>query len=230
MTRPNAPTQPTGAEINWGDIAQVGAPILAGGVSAYSQWRANLSNERIAQENRAFQERMSSTSWQRAVEDMKLAGINPALAYMKGGASSPGGATATMQSVAGQSAASAMGAIRLKKEMKLMDQQIALTDETIKKTQQDAGRSFSESQYIKTQNRVLGAGPRTGRRGANGVWETTPWAVMYNEQNYNRAAAEAALAQYKRPFGKIGSKQWIAWINTILGRNPAATANQMRKR
>ena len=39
---------------------------------------------------------MSSTAYQRAVEDMKKAGLNPILAFSNGGASTPGGSAGTI--------------------------------------------------------------------------------------------------------------------------------------
>ena len=53
-------------------------------------------NSAQAAQNRAWQEQMSNTAYQRAVEDMRKAGINPILAYQQGGASTPGGAQGTI--------------------------------------------------------------------------------------------------------------------------------------
>lgn len=54
--------------------------------------------EAQAQKQMDFQERMANTAWQRAVDDMKNAGLNPALAYMQGSAFSPSGSVASTSS------------------------------------------------------------------------------------------------------------------------------------
>lgn len=94
-----------------------GLASLGGGIAA------NASNKKRAAEQMAFQERMSSTAYQRATEDMRLSGINPMLAYQQGGASSPGGAMATMDDVISPAVSSAMHGRRLKEEILGMEAQ-----------------------------------------------------------------------------------------------------------
>ena len=59
-------------------------------------------NSAEASKDRAFQERKSSTSYQRAVSDMQAAGLNPVLlAQRSAGASTPGGSVARVDPISG---------------------------------------------------------------------------------------------------------------------------------
>ena len=73
---------------------------IFGSILGYvGQQETNSANAEIAQKQMDFQERLSNSAYQRQVADMSAAGLNPMLAYMKGGgASTPAGATSTYTS------------------------------------------------------------------------------------------------------------------------------------
>lgn len=92
-------------------------PLISGGLSAYGQYSANKTNIDIANRQMDFQERMSSTAYQRAMQDMKKAGLNPLLAYQKGGASTPPGAGTKVEDEISKGVASALEYKRLRADL-----------------------------------------------------------------------------------------------------------------
>lgn len=76
----------------------------ANAISQNSSAMQYAFNSAEAQKSRDWQEKMSNTSYQRAVQDLQKAGLNPVLAMMNGGASTPSGATASGSSYQGQKA------------------------------------------------------------------------------------------------------------------------------
>lgn len=117
------------------------APAAIGAVSSFLGTRsANRTNRAIAREQMGFQESQSSTAYQRAMEDMRKAGLNPILAYQQGGASASSGASATMQDALTPAVNSAMGAVRLKADV----DNIRENTEKLR-TDQDLNRALQES-------------------------------------------------------------------------------------
>lgn len=99
------------------------ATLVGAGLNYYGAQKANKMNRDLAREQMGFQERMSNTSYQRARADMEAAGINPMLAFSQGGASSPGGSSATMQNEMSGVVSSAIEVKRAQAELKNLQEQ-----------------------------------------------------------------------------------------------------------
>ena len=87
--------------------------LVSGLGSFLGQKSANQTNQAIANQQQQFQQDMSNTSYQRAVADLKEAGLNPMLAYSQGGASTPTGATTQVQNALGAGVSSSQQAVQL---------------------------------------------------------------------------------------------------------------------
>lgn len=100
-----------------GQVASTAGPAL---LSYFGAKDINRRQIELAREQMAFQERMSSTAYQRSMADMRKAGLNPILAYSQGGASSPSGAMPQLQDEVSGAVSSAQHARRLNRELDLM--------------------------------------------------------------------------------------------------------------
>lgn len=135
------------------------------GMSAFGMHQAQKESGR----QRRFQERMSSTAYQRSRSDMEAAGMNPMLAYSHGSASTPSGAMAGVPDFGG-SADTAVSAWRTKYEIKNIKKQNALigaqTDDwlakvKVTKAQEDMIRKQIKSMGWKEPAAAAGSSARS---------------------------------------------------------------------
>lgn len=107
-------------------------PFVGPILNYFGQDSANKQAQANAERQMQFQEYMSNTAYQRAVKDLEKAGLNPMLAYMKGGAGAGGasGAMSVPQSTtrdAVNSAVSGFQAANMRAQNKLLEAQVQKT-------------------------------------------------------------------------------------------------------
>jgi hypothetical protein len=132
------------------------AALGAAGLGFLGQQLTNSANADAAGVTMDFQERMSNTAYQRQVKDLEAAGLNPMLAYIKGGgASTPAGATPTYQNAASAGVSAGLGAAQAfntsAQTSKVPFEISKLVADTLK-TETDTVLSNQQINNLKTEN------------------------------------------------------------------------------
>lgn len=114
-------------------LAGVGASLTGAGLSYVGAKEANETNMQQAQNQMDFQERMSSTQYQRTIQDMIKSGINPNAIYSLGAHGGAPGASAQVGNEYASAVASALQLHQMQADVQKTRAETALTAELAKK-------------------------------------------------------------------------------------------------
>jgi hypothetical protein len=177
--------------------------LASGALSLIGGERANSATAASTQAQMDFQERMSSTEYQRTMADMKAAGLNPILSAKLGGAGSPAGASTTFQNVGATAADGFSKGMASAKEASMLASQIKNLDQDTELKQEKKWES-AESQRVLAQE------------AKRKLIETTNLIKMGKILDEDLTSAKRNATQSRQDMEVLNNNDWLRKMGTFL--------------
>lgn len=169
--------------------AAVGGGALVDTIAGVASARdVNRQTSENAQQQMAFQERMSSTAHQREVNDLRLAGLNPILSAGGSGASTPSGSSAPVQAPHLPSlSSSALSVAQTAGQLKSIDAGVRATDAQTLNTQANTLETLARTPNHATARAAQAATTKLTKEQTNQV-------ELNNRRTRDQVNAESGVA------------------------------------
>ncbi len=159
-------------------LATAGAAMFGGGLAYIGGQKQNKAAREMAREQMRFQEMMSSTSYQRSMDDLRAAGLNPILAAKQGGAGGGAGASGPVINPLEKAVSSAQQVSRLSAEVASIN---AGTAQTKVDTEH---RKLEVERFRRVGGSILGRQVDTLIRGSESLWNAGKGFAQKKGESY----------------------------------------------
>lgn len=178
---------------------QYAAAAAAAAANYLGQKNTNEENVQLGRDQMDFQERMSSTAYQRAVQDMQKAGLNPMLAYSQGGASTPVGSMPQVQNAMGAAVSSAAQTMNMVQGVQQIEQSKAATERIQAETAKIRSETYDREMNVTAKTEQI-ASTNAGMllRLQQGLTEAARRGLVENDAELRKLQSQLASIRVDR--------------------------------